>query len=217
MKNQFFSCSNPRRRLQAVVALAALLVAAAGTSSADSLWSESSSQSLVADKRATRIGDLVTILVQENSSATKDNQTGTSKKSGVDATLETVLYSPKGSSFLTKNGQMPALKWKSNSEFNGGGSINNSEKIAARISVRVVDVLPNRNLVIEGQRETSFSGEQQTIILRGVVRLDDIQANNTVFSYNVADASIKVVSKGVISDSQRQGWLQRTWNKLNPF
>lgn len=217
MKNQFFSCSNPRRRPQAAFALAALLVAAAGTSSADSLWSESSSQSLVADKRATRIGDLVTILVQENSSATKDNQTGTSKKSGVDATLETVLYSPKGSSFLTKNGQMPALKWKSNSEFNGGGSINNSEKIAARISVRVVDVLPNRNLVIEGQRETSFSGEQQTIILRGVVRLDDIQANNTVFSYNVADASIKVVSKGVISDSQRQGWLQRTWNKLNPF
>lgn len=217
MKKHSCSCFNQRCRQKAAVALAAVLVAAAGTSPADSLWSESASQSMVADKRASRIGDLVTILVQENSSATKDNQTATSKKSGVDTTLETVLYSPKGSAFLTKNGQMPALKWKSNSEFNGGGSINNSEKIAARISVRVADVLPNRNLVLEGQRETSFSGEQQTIILRGVVRVDDILANNTVFSYNVADASIKVISKGTISDSQRQGWLQRVWNKLNPF
>ena len=217
MKNPFNCCFNLDRRQTATIAVVSMIVVVAPALRADSLWSPSTSQSLVADKRASRIGDLMTIVVQENTTATKDNQTATSKKSGVDTSLETVLYSPAGSSFLTKNGQMPALKWKSNSEFNGGGTINNSEKIAARISVRVVDVMPNRNLVIEGQRETSFSGEQQTIVLRGVVRSDDILANNTVYSYNVADASIKVISKGTITDSQRQGWLQKVWNKVNPF
>jgi flagellar L-ring protein precursor FlgH len=72
-------------------------------------------------------------------------------------------------------------------------------------------------LIIEGTRLSSFSGEQQTIILRGTIRPDDIMANNTVFSFNVADASIKFVSKGTITDSQRKGWFQRLWDKLSPF
>jgi flagellar L-ring protein precursor FlgH len=83
--------------------------------------------------------------------------------------------------------------------------------------VRVIDVLPNRNLVIEGTRETAFSGEQQTAILRGTVRPEDIAANNTIFSYNVADATIKFVSKGTISDNQRKGWFTKIWEKLTPF
>jgi hypothetical protein len=82
-----------------------------------------------------------------------------------------------------------------NSAGNGGdgyfsGKISNSEKVAARIAVRVVDVLPNRNLVIEGTRNISFSGESQDAVLRGVVRQEDIAANNTIFSYNIADATI---------------------------
>ena len=85
------------------------------------------------------------------------------------------------------------------------------------MAVRVVDVLPNGNLVIEGTRESSFSGEQQTIILRGTIRQDDIAANNTVYSYNVADATIKFVTKGTITDSQRKGWFHRLWDKFSPF
>ena len=99
----------------------------------------------------------------------------------------------------------------------GGGQINNSQQITASVAVRVVDVLPNNNLVIEGTRESSFSGEQQTIILRGTIRQDDISALNTVFSYNVADATIKFISKGTITDSQRKGWFQRLWDKVSPF
>jgi flagellar L-ring protein FlgH len=83
--------------------------------------------------------------------------------------------------------------------------------------VRVIDVLPNRNLVIEGTRETSFGGETQTAVLRGVVRTEDVAANNTIFSYNVADATISYVSKGVVSDSQRKGWFTRIWDKITPF
>ena len=78
-------------------------------------------------------------------------------------------------------------------------------------------MLPNRNLVIEGQRETAFGGEHQTVILRGVVRLDDVAANNTVYSYNVADASIRIINNGTVTDSTNKGWFNRIWDKFNPF
>ena len=185
--------------------------------SADSLWQDSQSRSMCADKRAGRVGDVVTILVQETSTATKDNSTKTSKQSSIDAAIATFLYSPQASSLLTQKGQLPAMKMSGKSDFAGGGTINNSQNIAASVAVRVVDVLPNGNLVIEGTRESSFSGEQQTIILRGTIRPDDISSNNTIFSYNVADATIKFISKGTISDSQRKDWFQRLWDKFSPF
>ena len=184
---------------------------------ADSLWRDDASKPMYADKRAVGIGDILTIIVQESTTTSKDNNTKTSKQSGMDASISSFLYSPAASGLLTKGGQMPALKYSSKNDFTGGGAINNSEKLLGRIAVRVVDVLPNRNLVIEGSRETAFSGEQQTIVLRGVVRPEDVAANNTLYSYNVADATIRFVSKGALSDSQKKGWFNKIFDKLSPF
>jgi flagellar L-ring protein precursor FlgH len=186
-------------------------------STAQSLWKEDAAKSMVSDKRARSIGDLVTILIQESNTASKDNTTSTAKKTSLDASIATFLYSPAASGFLTKSGQMPAIKYNSDHEFNGGGKINNSENITARIAVRVTDVLPNGNLVIEGTKKTSVSGETQDAVLRGVVRPEDVAANNTVYSYNVADATIKYVSKGSVTDAQRKGWFTKIWDKISPF
>ena len=200
-----------------------LLLAVAGCSlvaaplSAQSLWKESSSQSLVADKRARAVGDILTIQVQESNSVTKDNSTSTAKKSGVDASISSFLFGPGASGLLTKGGQFPSLKLEGKSDFTGGGKINNTENMNTRIAVRVVDVLPNGNLVLEGNRQTSFAGETQDAILRGVVRGEDVAANNVVFSYNVANATIRFVSKGAITDSQKKGWFTRVWDKVTPF
>ena len=172
---------------------------------------------MFADKRATRVGDLLTVIVQENNSASKDKNTKTAKSTGMDASIASFLYSPGASKLLTQAGQMPALKYSSKNEFDGGGSINKSEQIVARIAVRVTDVLPNGNLVFEGTRETAFSGEQQTIVLRGVVRRDDISSANSVSSSSIADATIKFISKGSISDSQKKGWFSRVFDKVSPF
>jgi flagellar L-ring protein precursor FlgH len=87
----------------------------------------------------------------------------------------------------------------------------------AHVAVKIMDVLPNHNLVIEGRRETSFSSEHQTIVLRGIVRPEDIGADNTVLSYNVADATIQIAGKGTVSDTQRKGWFTQIWDKVNPF
>jgi flagellar L-ring protein FlgH len=195
------------------LALALLPVAA----SAQSLWRDEASKPMYADKRAASVGDILTILVQESTSSSKDNKTETAKKSGLDASLETFFYSPAASGFLTKGGQMPAVKFNSKSDFAGGGAINNSEKLSARAAVTVMDVLPNRNLVVEGRRETQVSGEKQTMVLRGVVRPEDVLGNNTIYSYNVADATIQIISKGTITDSQRKGWFHKIWDKVAPF
>lgn len=184
---------------------------------ADSLWKEDASQPMFADKRANAVGDLLTILVQESNSASKDNNTKTAKSSGVDASIDSFLFSPGASSLMTQKGKLPALKYSAKNDFAGGGSINNSEKIVARIAVRVVDVLPNRTMIIEGKRQTSFSGETQDIVLRGVVRPEDVTANNTIYSYNVADATIRLVSKGAVTDSQKKGWFTKVWDKVSPF
>jgi flagellar L-ring protein FlgH len=184
---------------------------------ADSLWREGVSRSMVADKRGAEIGDILTVVVQESTTTSKDNSTKTSKQASMDAAITSFLYSPGGSGLLTKGGQMPALKYNSKNDFSGGGTINNNERIIGNIAVRVVDKLPNRNLVIEGSRETAFSGEQQTIVLRGVVRPEDVAANNTLYSYNIADATIRFVSKGAITDSQKKGWFSKIWDKVSPF
>lgn len=182
-----------------------------------SLWHEGGQNSLVADKRATHVGDILSILIQESNTANRQNNTKTSKQSSIDASLQAFLYSPTASGLLTKKGQLPALKTAASQSFDGGGQINNSEKITARIAVRIIDVLPNNHLVIEGTRKVSFSGETQDAVLRGVVRSEDVMANNTIYSYNIAEATIKYVSSGTITDNQRKGWFTRVWEKVTPF
>jgi flagellar L-ring protein precursor FlgH len=205
--------ANPSRFLLFLLA-AALLPA---TARPQSLWRDDVSKPMFADKRATGIGDIVTIVVQENTTANKNNETKTERQSSLDAAITSFLYSPGASSLLTKKGALPAIQFNSDHKHDGSGSINNSESIVAYVAARVVDVLPNRNMVIEGRRETAFGGEHQTVVLRGVVRLDDVAANNTVYSYNVADASIHIISSGTVTDSTNKGWFNRIWDKLNPF
>ena len=208
---------NAGKRLLPILVAGAVSLGGISPLGADSLWHDSSSRALISDVRARSVGDIITILVQENNSASKDNSTSTSKKTGIDTSISSFLFGAAQDKFLTRGGQYPAFKVNGNSSFDGGGKISNSETITARISVRVVDVLPNGNLVIEGSRHTSFAGESQDAILRGVVRMDDVASNNTVFSYNIADATIRYVSKGSVTDSQGKGWFHKAWDKVSPF
>ena len=197
--------------------LLAALIAAPAAPRADSLWKDDAAKPMFSDKRAGVVGDLVTIIVQESSSTAKDANTKSSKTSGIDASINTFLYGAAASGLLTKGGNYPALNMNNKTTFDGSGSVGSTETIASRITVRVVDVMPNHNLVIEGTKKTSFSGETQDVVLRGVVRIEDIMANNTVYSYNLADVNIKFLSKGTVSDSQKKGWFTKAWDKVSPF
>lgn len=182
-----------------------------------SLWTDASARLLVADNRARNVGDILTIVVDENNESAKQNNTKTAKKTGISASISSFLFGPAKDGFLTRGGKYPAMDMKSDKSFEGGGTINNSERITARIAVRVTEVLPNGHMMLEGRRMTLVGGEEQEAVLRGLVRQEDIQPGNTVMSYNVADASIKFVSKGTVTDSQRRGWFTRAFDKITPF
>jgi flagellar L-ring protein precursor FlgH len=185
---------------------------------ADSLWKDDAAPtSMFADKKAHRVGDIVTVVIQENNGTTRNNNTTTSRTSGVDASISSFLYPASVSGLLTKGGQLPAMSLSGKNTFNGGGQIANQETINAQIAVKVIDVLPNGNLVVEGRRQTAFSGEKQEAVLRGTVRADDVSSTNTVFSYNIADASIQYLSHGALTDSQNKGWFTKVWDKVSPF
>jgi flagellar L-ring protein precursor FlgH len=192
-----------------------LLMPAAAKS--QSLWSCDTSTSIFADKRSLHVGDILTIVVSENSTANKNNSTSTERKSSLSAAVTAFLFPPGATPLMTVGGQLPAMAFNSDHIHNGNGAISDSENIVAQVAVHIVDVLPNGNLVVEGKRETSFSMEHQTMILRGEVRPDDVNGNNTVFSYNVADATIQILGKGTVSDGQDKGWFNRLWDKINPF
>jgi len=147
--------------LPRVVAPFLIALPAGGVAQADSLWTDDGPKAAIADKRATRIGDILTIIVQENSSSTKDKSTKTSKKNSADMSIQSFLYAPAASSLLTRAGNFPALKYNASKDFNGGGSIKNNEQMSARVAVRVIDRLPNGNLIVEGRRLTEFSDEKQ--------------------------------------------------------
>ena len=199
--------------MQLTVALFALPFSFQSAVQAQSLWRDDVVRPMFADKRGANIGDIITIVVQENTTASKNNETKTEKNSGLTAAVSSFLYP----GFLSYKGSMPAVQYSSDLKHDGTGAINNSETIVAHVAVKVMDVLPNHNLVIEGRRETSFSSEHQTIVLRGIVRPEDIGSDNTVLSQNVADATIQIIGKGTVTDSTNKGWFNRVWDKINPF
>lgn len=194
-----------------------ILLSGSASTKAASLWKAESARSIIADRRGQDIGDIITILIQESSSKSKDASTKTAKKSATDMSISSFLFAPQASGLLTKGGNLPALKYGSSKTFDGGGAIKNSDSISARIAVRVIDKLPNGNLIVEGRRLTTFSDELQEMILRGVVRGADITSANTVFSYNIADASIHFVSKGALTAEQKKGWFTKFVDKVSPF
>jgi flagellar L-ring protein FlgH len=202
------------QKLTFVVVVAWLLPA---TAQSQSLWHDDTSRSIFADKRSLNVGDIITIAISENSTENQNDSTATERKSSLSAAITAFLYPAGATPALTKSGSLPAMAYNSDHVHNGTGTISDSQTIVAQIAVQIIDVLPSGNLVVEGKRETSFAHENQTIILRGIVRPDDVLGNNTVSSYNVADATIQIIGRGAVSDATNKGWFNRIWDKVNPF
>lgn len=212
MKTEYASISKI-----SVVAIALAFASTVETAFAGSLWTDARARetAMFGDRRAARVGDILTVIVQETASVEASRRTKTDKSSDIDYSVESFLY-PSGS-FGTNNGEFPQIKMGGGNDFSGGGEITNRQSVSARAAVTVIDVLPNGNLVIEGSRYVAYSDEKQYAILRGIVRPDDIQTGNTVLSSSIADARVEFLSQGAISSAQRKGWLTKVFDTINPF
>lgn len=154
-------------------------------------------QSMTADRRAAKPGDIITVLVYENSSASNSADTSTNTGFAVNGKVST-LYA--GSNMA----QVGA-----GDNYGGKGKIERSGRLLAQISATIVDVQANGDLVLTGDQNIDVNGEKTKIRLKGRVRPVDIAQNNTVMSNRLADAQIDYSGEGFITDRSRPGLIPR--------
>lgn len=171
-----------------------------GPAGATSLYREGGYQALTADRKAHQPGDLVTVMVVENASATSSANTRTGRDAGVSGQLDLPVKSRAAGVHV-------------NNQLDGRGQTVREGRLLAQITVTVRAVMPNGDLLVGGEQLLEVNNERQQIKLEGRVRLQDLSDMNTVLSTRIADARISYVGKGDLSDTQRPGWWQRalTW------
>jgi len=184
----------------------------AGLTQANSIWAKRSknTKSLYADDVARQIGDVLTIKVAENS--TVDN------KAKRDLSKET----DRTSSFNGELGNIAdigeyGMTASSNNELSSKADYKDERKYVDSITVVVVDILPNGNLVVTGNRERNIAGDIQTIEVSGIVRPSDIEYDNTVKSEQVADFHLQTKNKGISAPFTKPGWLGAILDFIWPF
>lgn len=180
-----------------------------------SLFDPGQAEYLFADSRARRVGDIVTINIVENTVSKNQASTDASKDSSLDLGVQSFM----GDSYLKgiPVGQIPAIQTSSSSEFSGDGETKRENYLTTTVSVRVVRVLANGVLEVEGGREVRVNDETQIVVVRGIIRSRDIGPDNDISSTAMADAKIELYGQGVLADKQRPGWLSRILDNVWPF
>lgn len=184
---------------------------------AGSLWSESS-PGLFEDARAQRVGDIVTVRIDERSDATRDASTHASRSS--DTSLGVSAFFNAMQRLAARYPQIsPAalVGASSDTQFDGEGSTSRSGRLAATLPVHVKRQLPNGDLFVEGTKMLLLNDEESQLYLSGVVRPIDIQPDNSVASSLLADVELEYTGRGVVSEQQGPGWLSRVLSYIWPF
>ncbi|MCE5249628.1 flagellar basal body L-ring protein FlgH [bacterium] len=177
-----------------------------GFVSAEESLSSGWSGSLYSDVKAYKVGDVISVIISESNSATKNTKTDTKKQNKSDAKGEASGGALRGL-FPGVSGSLDV-----SNQYGGQGSTVRNGSLSSRITVKVIDVLPDNNLVIEGSKTLELNEDIEVINISGLVRPQDISSQNTVYSYQVANAKITYKGKGSVSDAQRPGLLMRIIN-----
>ena len=186
-----------------------------------SLWADGSPLTGVYnDNRARHVGDVVTVVVLESSEASREASTDLKRDAAVDASVTSVLGSPVtlGLDHLYgSTGFKPEVAAQTSNSFKGEGTTKRKDLLRSRVAARVVSVLDDGNLVIEGRRQVQVNEENQYLFVRGIARPSDIAPDNTITSVALADAHIVYGGKGDLSRQQKPGWLYRAVDAVWPF
>ncbi len=168
--------------------------------------------SLFSDRRARAVNDIITVRVVESVSATGAADSSLTKKSEAEASVAKLFGGEsKLPGFLDPTN---LASTEAQTKFQGGGTTTRSGELSTVMPARVVDVLPNGDLVLEGIREIDINGDRQIIVLTGSVRSMDVSRQNVVLSSQMAQLRIRYFGQGLIRDNLRPGWLVRILNKI---
>lgn len=179
---------------------------------------------LFEDVKARRIGDIITVVLQESTSASKSAKTTTDKSQDTTIASPTILgasptFNAPGILPLDSNrNNTLAANLSSANKFDGEGDSSQSNSLRGDITVTIADVLPNGNLVIRGEKWLTLNKGEEFIQISGIVRPQDVSTLNTVLSTQIADARITYSGKGFLADSNEMGWLAKFFNSpIWPF
>lgn len=165
-----------------------------GTAAAASLWVDGTN--LVGDKKPGKVGDIVTVLVRENTKTKDKGKTNVKKTNDNSVSDGTGIFS-----FLK------AFGFNSKSDMTGDGSTERTHVAQTSITCLVTDMLPNGNLIIEGTRDVTTHEENLELKIVGVIRPEDVDANNNILSDRIANAEIGIKGRGALTRIQKPGLL----------
>lgn len=169
---------------------------------------------LYADKKALRTGDIITVQLKEYTQASKTAKSETKKET--DVNVDPVIGL--GGGTVNIGGQSIQAGLATDGSFKGDAKSDQSNSLTGNISVNVMRVLPNGNLVIRGEKWLTLNTGEEFIRLEGIVRPADVSSENTVDSTRIANARIQYSGKGEMQESQTAGWLARFFlSTLFPF
>ena len=175
--------------------LAAVLALVLGTASAQKLYDENTYRALAADRKAIAVGDILTVQVFEQSSASTTTDTSTQRTNALSAGLS-----------ITAGGLQRGGSIAQGGSFDGGGTTQRANKLLVTLSVTVRAILPNGDLDVAGEQSLTVNKEQHKVALEGRVRPLDVASDNTVLSTRLANARIEYVGDGDLSDRQTRAW-----------
>ena len=175
-----------------------------------SLWQDANAGALFTDARAFREHDLVVIKIEEIADAKRSSDTDITRQNDGTAGLSLTAAA---------KSVLPAIAAQRTTDttFKGTGSTGRTERLVATVPATVKKVLPNGNLFVEGHRVVLVNNEEQHFYISGVVRPIDIDGDNSVKSSLVADAEIEFTGRGVLTENQQKGWMQKYLGWIWPF
>ena len=170
-----------------------------------SLFRPHLANSLYSDVTARQVGDIITVVLSENTAATKSANTTTSRETSADLQPITGL----AGNAINIGNQSIQFGLDSSNDFSGDAAANQTNSLQGAISVTVVDVLPNKNLVVRGEKWMTLNHGDEYIRLTGVIRPLDINPDNQIESTKIANARIQYSGTGTFARAQEKGWLAK--------
>ncbi len=190
--------------------------------SADTLFNrivESRGALIASEKTRFQVGDIITILISENTDARTQTDTDTEKQADLVASGTSDFLtnsSNKGLNIINKP-ELPNWNFSAQNEFEAEGQTSRRNQLRSTISVQVARVYTNGNLYVEGAKTIVVNREKSEMKVTGIIRPQDVQANNTVISSNIADLTIDYVGKGPLWNNQRRGFVTKLLDWVFPF
>jgi flagellar L-ring protein precursor FlgH len=169
--------------------------------------------------RQIRVHDRITIVIREEKRSTSDSELQREKKWEIAAELKKWIRLNEEHKLVPQlfpEGN-PAVDLEYDDKYKGKGKVGRKDTLITRVTATVIDVKPNGDLVLEAKKDIKIDADRQVVRLTGICRSEDVTAQNTVLSTQLADAKIDIQHSGPARDAARRGWLARAWDFIRPL